>query len=1275
MADFRKPAQGALKAIQAASKAADEQLAKMLSHSGDKALPLVLPRANPSNDFINQQAERVARQMMGEHVTTGKDTTNLAGRSVKESQRVKGLDYKLSPTGTVAKEAPYIPRKGDVKVAFPGDQTVSNKTLDEVNGFPIDSVQEGGAYYGLGQRHLADPEFWKSTETPAKAVQGKVDRVAELYQPERVIGSHLAMGQMSNNFAMHFADANLRAIDWSKAKPNKIDTFDSIIAYGYKDPKTGEAVKFPNWPGLADREGALAAMKEDSNLRKWFNNRMKTPTITKPLGLPNGLDIQYAITEPRIRDMEINMTGLMTGELKPKALVEAAGNPHNTYTHRILGEAGGPQEVLSPFVIDFPDAAQHIASTKQPSDFTGTIQKVFPHQIVDDQYINQYNQYRQRIKELTGQKKGGAVERKETVEEMDKFHKCFNMHKAFGGAVVKKAEGGAMLTPTKKTQGFEEEKPMDKSVLEKMHKAVKEVPKLPTSPLGSALNLGYEGYKYFSGKDPVGNFQRELNRKLNPKMDTGSAPVQEFEKFAKGGRVQESPEEMARFHKCFAMHKAFGGAVKKPQKFDNGGIASPSDEVNQGAAFGIYQKPKGGEDLRKGGEHSGFMAELLAKMAKDQGKEEVSSLNKSRAATDLLNRGVLANNPLSATVDMFNAALMPLDVLGSKLTGRDIRVSSEKPFLGSEYVKDLMNQYGVTSGEERPMMETALSFASPAAMIKGAMKATDAAKKAPELMKKASDAFTSSKMSPLATEAKTASAGKPTGATYATKQEGPFFRVSPTTLDTSKAKTRGIREADELQSPAPLGGGAGSTGRETPQLLSSEEVGRIIADPVANEPLNIAKKYTQETQGVDFAMPNIPESSLAKQSAIGRAQQLAVEGSPEYKTAVFDAYAKQMPDVLEQAGAKNYDDLMEKAYRQMAKETDDQFKILPYNFSYHRAGEGNYNGAMDMASDVHGNKHLYVYQGGDKHDFLNRIDPASGLNENEKFRAVHDLLGHAIYGNQFGPKGEEMAWAVHSQMYSPLARLAMTAETRGQNSMVNYSPLNANLKAELAKYDNMANEARRKGDEVLLNKINAAKRQAYAGFEFAPNKAVLLPPEFLSPQYAGGMPDYLQAANRPAKGTETQSVLTHFSNDPNLQMLDPKRYGTGIKGAEAERLRDYAGGVKDRSYFYMGEPGLVAPEAGLGVNRYRGEASSLYDITQDPLNFQTLARESNRTPFTAKVNQGVTYPLQDANDIERLVKEYGYEGMANPKATKPMAIMFKETPVRRQARGGLTLMK
>jgi hypothetical protein len=696
------------------------------------------------------------------------------------------------------------------------------------------------------------------------------------------------------------------------------------------------------------------------------------------------------------------------------------------------------------------------------------------------------------------------------------------------------------------------------------------------------------------------------------------------------------------------LNKAEGGLIRE-RRFDGGGMAA--------ADFAGAEDDGGSLDKAK------LMAKILADMAKEQGSKEADSLKKPRALTDLLNRGVLANNPISAGVDLFN---MGLGAVG---------MGSEKPFLGSEHVKGLMDKYGVTSGEDRPLMETALSFLSPTAMIKGATKATDVAKKAPELMKKASDALTLSKTPPLATEAKTAQAGKPTGATYATRQEGPFFRVTPTNLDTSAAKTRGIKEADGLQGPAPLGGGAEQSGREVPKFLSSEEVGRIIADPVANEPLNIAKKYTQDTQGIDFGVPQVPSSSLAKQSGIARTFDLAVQGSPEYKSAIFEAYGREMPELMEKIGAKSYDDLMEKAYRQMAKETDEQFQRLPYNFSYHRAGEGNYNGAKDMASDVHGNKHLYVYQGGDKHDFLHNVDPKSGLNENEKFRAVHDLLGHAIYGNEFGPKGEEMAWAIHQQMYSPLARMAMTAETRGQNSVVNYSPLNAKLKATIAEYERLGNEARRRGDKALVDEIAELKKQAYFGLEFAPNKAVLLPPEFMNPQFAGGIPNYLSAANKPTPGTSIQSPLTHFSNEPGLTFIDPKKYGTGIRGAEADRLMNYPGAVRDRSYFYMGEPGTVSPEPGLGVNRYRGESSNLYDITQDPLDFRVLARESNRTPFTSKVNQGITYPLQDANDIERLVREYGYQGMANPKASKPMAIMFDQTPVQRQKRGGLSSIK
>ena len=61
---------------------------------------------------------------------------------------------------------------------------------------------------------------------------------------------------------------------------------------------------------------------------------------------------------------------------------------------------------------------------------------------------------------------------------------------------------------------------------------------------------------------------------------------------------------------------------------------------------------------------------------------------------------------------------------------------------------------------------------------------------------------------------------------------------------------------------------------------------------------------------------------------------------------------------------------------------------------------------------------------------------------NDIFRFVHDFFGHAKQGNGFGPLGEENAWNIHSQMYSPTARKALTTETRGQNSWVNFSKVN-----------------------------------------------------------------------------------------------------------------------------------------------------------------------------------------------------------------------------------------
>jgi len=503
----------------------------------------------------------------------------------------------------------------------------------------------------------------------------------------------------------------------------------------------------------------------------------------------------------------------------------------------------------------------------------------------------------------------------------------------------------------------------------------------------------------------------------------------------------------------------------------------------------------------------------------------------------------------------------------------------------------------------------------------------------------------------------------PEGGVYETIQEGPFYRVKSRSAQEAGSKDRGVREEVRAGEGAP-----GSGGGDVPQPISDEAVGQLVKDPT-NFVRKSVEDYSQKTLGQKYELPEMPESSLAKQSAIGRTFQIAAEGGDDYKQAVFNAYGSKFPELVESTGAKNYDQLMEAAYRQLAKETADQFRALPVNMSYHRAGEGNYRSSNEMLRDIYGNRHLYVYQGGDIHDFLNAVDPATGLNTNEMFRAVHDFYGHAIHGNSFGPKGEEIAYGAHSRMFSPLARMAMASETRGQNSFVNYTPVNAPLKQRINKLNAARWEASRRGLTKDIADIDASLNEAWKEFQFAPQKSVLLPPEFLDLGYKGGMPEYVQSLSKPAAGTTASEMLTHFSHSPDIRFLDPLKYGSGIAGEEMNRLKYAMNPVMERSYAYTGDPSIVKPEPGLGPYRYGAKGESLYDVMADPMKFRVLAAEANRIPYTSQANKGLTDPFQAFTDVERMVKEYGYEGMMNPE--QGTAILYRQTPVQRFKKGGL----
>jgi hypothetical protein len=85
-----------------------------------------------------------------------------------------------------------------------------------------------------------------------------------------------------------------------------------------------------------------------------------------------------------------------------------------------------------------------------------------------------------------------------------------------------------------------------------------------------------------------------------------------------------------------------------------------------------------------------------------------------------------------------------------------------------------------------------------------------------------------------------------------------------------------------------------------------------------------------------------------------------------------------------------------------------------------------------------------------RHDFThnNRLDVLStkvtgehrifSNDENDMFRAVHDVFGHLAVGRGIDKHGEEAAFQKHAQMFSPLARGALATETRGQNSALHH---------------------------------------------------------------------------------------------------------------------------------------------------------------------------------------------------------------------------------------------
>jgi hypothetical protein len=180
---------------------------------------------------------------------------------------------------------------------------------------------------------------------------------------------------------------------------------------------------------------------------------------------------------------------------------------------------------------------------------------------------------------------------------------------------------------------------------------------------------------------------------------------------------------------------------------------------------------------------------------------------------------------------------------------------------------------------------------------------------------------------------------------------------------------------------------------------------------------------------------------------------------------VDPARAKRIADAYDAMEHRPQDPEVREAYDNLIRQTRAQYDALAdagYEFTFFDGETDPYDGnPWNAMRDLRANKRMAVYGTYDGYGTegltAGAVDDNPMLQDtglqwkdqggvdrpvtaNDLFRAVHDAFGHGLEGAGFRARGEENAWQAHVRLFTGSAVPAITSETRGQNSWLNYGP-------------------------------------------------------------------------------------------------------------------------------------------------------------------------------------------------------------------------------------------
>jgi hypothetical protein len=412
-------------------------------------------------------------------------------------------------------------------------------------------------------------------------------------------------------------------------------------------------------------------------------------------------------------------------------------------------------------------------------------------------------------------------------------------------------------------------------------------------------------------------------------------------------------------------------------------------------------------------------------------------------------------------------------------------------------------------------------------------------------------------------------------------------------------------------------GGRYSSGGLAPLAGAPSHAGATgpIADVVA-----AAERYAA-ANGIDLrrqAEYVLVDPALSKRIADAYA---AMEHTPD------DPRVQASYDALIRETRAQYDALVEAGYTfTFFDSTNDPYEGNPWpalrdlRDNKTMAVYGTYDGYGNEVTGFETTKNLLVVPTG-----LQWSDQAGVMRDvtaNDLFRAVHDAFGHGMEGAGFRGQGEANAFEAHARLFSPAAMMALTTETRAQNSWLNYGPYAEQNQTANVTETVFADQKNGVLPEWTWTEGRAADNIPPGGTEDGSEY-------FEQAQRAGpGRADVNDGADGRSPNPYAVDVTgIHFSTGQRTS-LDGRYFGTGLKGLEQTRLREATDPrIKERVYFYVDEGTGVRPEAGVGGYAHEVPLKNLYNTQGDPLKL---------------------FKAGDLNGSESRVLDAGYDGYYFP---------------------------